>query len=127
MLLEWIRGWLTPHPFWIRDLGKKGEFLVRRYYRRHGYHLVARNWRHGRGEIDAIMANPFGFVFVEVKTRTWREGLRMADELSFEQEKRLNGLAHYFMSQWDQSHPWRFELHLVTVKGRRWTLERMRI
>ncbi len=127
MALQWVCGWLTPHPFWISDLGKKGEFLVRRHFRRRGYHVAEKNWRHGRGEIDAIMANPKGFVFVEVKTRTWRRDLFMADQLSQDQEKRLKRLAGRYLSQWNTAYPWRFDLFLVTRKGSKWRLQSMRI
>lgn len=34
-----------------------------------GYGIVARNWRHGRGEIDIVARDGEALVFVEVKTR----------------------------------------------------------
>ena len=120
-LVERLRGWLTPFPFWVKALGPKGEYVARRHYRRKGYHCVARNWRHGHGEIDAIMANSREVVFLEVKTRRPREGQRIHELLSQQQEQRLKELAKVFLSQWpDLEIPWSFRLVWVAlpVKGR---------
>ena len=56
--------------------GKRGEDVAHRYLRRHGFVVVARNWRppQGHGEIDIIAREPSPegdvLVFVEVKFRT---------------------------------------------------------
>jgi len=54
-----------------RRAGDRGEREAERFYRRSGYTVLARNWRHGRDEIDLVLATPDGAmpVFVEVKTR----------------------------------------------------------
>ena len=36
------------------EIGKKGERLAARYLRRHGYRILAKNWRSHRHEIDVI-------------------------------------------------------------------------
>ncbi len=55
-----------------RDIGKFGEDIAHRYLRRHGFTVIARNWRppQGGGEIDLIAWEDETLVFVEVKTRT---------------------------------------------------------
>lgn len=115
--LEIVRGYLMPPPFWMGSLWKRGEYLARRAYHRQGYHLVATNWRHGRGEIDLIMANWRQLMFVEVKTRTIT-GKPLGDLIRREQARRLLGLADVYMAQWPaRSFKWNFQLALVKVSA----------
>ena len=53
-----------------RELGRRGERLAERHYRRAGHRLIARNLRLGRREIDLLMLAPDGgtLVLIEVKT-----------------------------------------------------------
>ena len=54
-----------------RARGGFGEDMVSRWYERHGYRVIDRNWRDGRrGEIDIVASSPDGvIVFCEVKAR----------------------------------------------------------
>jgi putative endonuclease len=54
----------APH-----DLGVLGERLAERHLRRHGYTILARNYRFGRREIDLIVRRADLVAFVEVKAR----------------------------------------------------------
>ena len=51
-------------------IGRYGEKQAARYYRRHGAHICARNFRAGRHEIDLIAETSDTLIFIEVKTRT---------------------------------------------------------
>jgi putative endonuclease len=53
------------------ETGERGEDLAHRYLRRHGFRVVARNWRppQGGGEIDIVAWEGEVLVFIEVKTR----------------------------------------------------------
>ena len=51
-------------------LGEKGETLAVDFLKAKGYHIVERNKRFGRAEIDIIAKIGEEIVFVEVKTRT---------------------------------------------------------
>jgi putative endonuclease len=118
-----------PSPFWIPTLGGRGEYLVRRYLHRRGYHLLARNWRHGKGELDLVMACAGHVVFCEVKTRQKGGQRRLADLLHPRQEKRLLALVEPFLNQYeDRQVPWRFLLFEVILSpGRRPTIRQARI
>lgn len=52
-------------------VGAKGERKARKYYKRHGYRILERNYRAGKHEIDIILLSPDKniLVFSEVKTR----------------------------------------------------------
>lgn len=50
-------------------LGRDGEDLAVQFLRRKGYHIVERNFKFGRGEIDIIARDGKTLVFVEVKSR----------------------------------------------------------
>lgn len=56
---------MAPHL----ALGKRGENVAAGFMGNRGYKLLARNWRHGKLEIDLICERNGEIVFVEVKTR----------------------------------------------------------
>lgn len=51
------------------DTGKQGEELAMKLLQSKGYTILARNWRHGRTEVDILARIGHTLVFVEVKTR----------------------------------------------------------
>jgi len=66
-----------------RRTGVRGETYAYWYLRRHGYVFVARNYmpRGAKGEIDLIGYDGETLAFVEVRTRTVREGFGMLPAL----------------------------------------------
>lgn len=72
-----------------RDLGRRGEDVAHRYLRRHGFTVVARNWRppQGGGEIDIVAWEGELLVFVEVKTRS--AGSLSAPERAIDDDKMI--------------------------------------
>ncbi len=70
------------------DLGKFGEDLALELLEAKGYHVLDRNYRFKRAEIDlvALMLDPGELVFVEVKTR--RGKLWGEPELAVNQQKK---------------------------------------
>lgn len=52
------------------ELGKKGEDLAVEYLCDRGYHILFRNWKYGRFEIDIIAIKEDMLHFVEVKLRS---------------------------------------------------------
>jgi len=53
-----------------KELGKKGEDVAVRFLKKHGYHILQRNYTCKMGEMDIIAKERDMLVFVEVKTRT---------------------------------------------------------
>lgn len=52
------------------DTGKKGETLAAAWLVGQGFHILHRNWREGRYEIDFIAEKDCLLHFIEVKTAT---------------------------------------------------------
>ncbi len=53
-----------------QTLGRLGEDLACREFRRRGYAILARRYRTRHGELDIVVRTGRTVVFVEVKTRT---------------------------------------------------------
>ena len=52
-----------------RETGEWGEAIAARHLEAKGYVVLARNWRHGHGELDLITEHGGVIVFVEVRAR----------------------------------------------------------
>jgi len=52
------------------QLGKKGEMAAVEFLRQNGHHIIERNFRFGKSEIDIISRENSTIVFTEVKTRS---------------------------------------------------------
>ncbi len=52
------------------DLGTLGEKLAIDFLQQRGYHILEKNWRCGRAEVDLIAYINQQLIFVEVKTRS---------------------------------------------------------
>src|SRR5579872_3031457 len=82
-------------------LGKKGEDLAVEWLGANGFHILHRNWRHGRYEIDVIAGREQVLHIVEVKTR--RSGLFGPPETGVNRKKFRNLLQA--SSRWLANHP----------------------
>ena len=51
-------------------IGRAGENLAAEFMQRKGWQIVARNFRHGKAEIDLIAKKDDWLLFIEVKTRS---------------------------------------------------------
>lgn len=79
-----------PFPFWIRNLGGRGEYLALRYYRRKGYFLIGHNIILGHRELDLVMSNGREILILEVKSRRPnREPQRISDLVTKRQRNRI--------------------------------------
>jgi putative endonuclease len=52
------------------EIGRKGENVAADFLVKQGFEIAARNYRHGRGEIDLIVKRDDWLLFIEVKTRS---------------------------------------------------------
>ena len=71
-------------------LGRRGETLAARYLRRHGYKVLARNFRPpGGGEVDLVCRDGAELVFVEIKTRRSERWAAPADAVDLQKQELL--------------------------------------
>ena len=56
-----------------KDTGNLGERVATEYFRRHGYHVVARNTAFKAGELDIIVKKDSVIHIIEVKTSVCEE------------------------------------------------------
>lgn len=98
--------------------GLSAEGQVARDYQRRGFPLVVHRWRGKGGEIDLVVRDGDGFVFIEVKKS--RSHARAAERLSQRQVQRLYDAAAEFLSHCPAGlgTPARFDVALVDGMGR---------
>lgn len=95
--------------------GVRGETFAYWYLRRHGYVLIARNYRAPgvKGEIDLVGYDGAVLAFVEVKTRrTEKPGdIQPEDNVTAGKQRALARMARQFLRDWRlKDVPWRFDL-----------------
>ena len=98
-------------------LGRAGEARVAEWYRRHGYRVVAANWRHGRGELDLVLCDERVLVFCEVKTRSSDRFGTGFEAVTVDKQRRIRHLAAAFLRTSAWRGPIRFDVASV-VAGR---------
>jgi len=95
--------------------GVRGETFAYWYLRRHGYVLIARNYRATgvKGEIDLVGYDGPVLAFVEVKTRRMEDADDVKPErnVTFGKQQALARMARQFLREWRlKDVPWRFDL-----------------
>ncbi len=85
----------TPHL----ELGRRGEEAAFFYLRRHGYTVVARDWRSGkvRGDIDLVAWEGTTLCFIEVKARGSRNVATAESAVDEEKTRVLRRLARQYL------------------------------
>lgn len=94
-----------------KSAGNRGEAEVAGYLRRHGYGLLASQWRCRFGEIDLIARDPEGLLrFVEVKLRSNLQVGLPREYVTVAKQARLRSAAALYMSVKDLDEPARFDV-----------------
>ncbi|WP_243611471.1 YraN family protein [Shimia aestuarii] len=103
--------------------GASAEESVERLYLRQGLTVAARRWRKGGGEIDLILRDGDGVVFVEVKQAPDFE--RAAARVTERQIARIHAGAAHFLAGEPKGEltPCRFDVALVNATGETRILE----
>ena len=99
--------------------GRRGEEEAYFYLRRHGYVMVARNWRSARrhGEIDLIGWDGDVLCFIEVKTRSTRDVKPAEAAVDRAKQKELAGTAREYLRRLKTSPPYRFDIVSIYVEN----------
>jgi putative endonuclease len=97
-----------------RSFGERGEAEAVRFLERHGYRIVGRNIRIGRGEIDLIAYDREVLVFIEVKARRNTRYGGASFAVDTRKQRQLSYLAAGYMARRRlQDCPCRFDLVLI--------------
>ena len=96
------------------QIGRKGENLAAEYLVKNGFEIAARNYRHGRGEIDLIVKRDDWLLFVEVKTRSSADYGHPEDFLELYQMNRIYDAAEHYIFDIDWQGNVRFDV--ISIK-----------
>ncbi|MCX7019078.1 MAG: YraN family protein [bacterium] len=99
----------------IADLG---EQAAERFLRRVGLRIIERNFRCRSGEIDIIAEEAGVIVFAEVKTRSPCAVLPPEDAVNEDKRRRIKRAAAYYLSNFRDPVPVRYDIVSVLVDAR---------
>ena len=89
-----------------RDRGTWGEALVADYLRKHGYTLLASQWRCRLGEIDLIARRRGVMCFVEVKLRSGTAYGLPREFVDRRKQEKLHSAAALYLSRQELDCTW---------------------
>jgi putative endonuclease len=102
-----------------RSTGTQGEELAARFLETHGYQIVERNFRSGRGEIDLIAKDGGELVFVEVKSRRSSQYGEPEESITRSKEAQLKRVAEgYLFHRGIENQSCRFDVVAITYDQR---------
>lgn len=105
-------------------LGRKGEDTAVRYLKDQDCIILNRNWRTKAGELDIVALDGENLVFVEVKTRSFRNDLDLYRTVSLRQMRRNRSAAQLYMKAMNNPPSvGRFDLIEIVVSRRGGTLQ----
>lgn len=108
-----------------RLLGEEKETMVCEFLKKHGYHILERNYRNRYGEIDIIAKEQDYLVFIEVKYRKGT-GLTYAKEaVNKKKQQQISKVALFYITkeQIFSEYPMRFDVvalddyHISVIKN----------
>jgi len=84
-----------------KDLGQRGEQLIKSYLSEKGYEILERNYQKRTGEIDLIAKNPKKdeIVFIEVKTRKSETYGRPEEAVDMKKLKKIEKTALFWLNE----------------------------
>ena len=115
-LIRWFKQFSHGGAGGAREIGAAGERAAERFLReRHGYEIVAKNWRSGKDEIDLVCRDRDVLVFVEVKARSSGALVPGYYAVDRRKKKALRRAIHAFLTSL-RSRPRTFRFDIVEVQ-----------
>ena len=99
-------------------LGRWGEDRVVRWYRRHGFEVLDRNWRCRQGELDVIARRGSVVAVCEVKTRSSNAFGTPAEAVNWQKQRRIRRLAAQWLSEQERRGTVQLRFDVAEVMGR---------
>ena len=101
-----------------RSVGEAGESAAVDYLKEKGYHILRRNYRYQRGEIDIIAEDRDDVVFIEVKARRSKSYGDPEDGINPDKCRRIRRVASGFLFENHiDDRPCRFDIVAVEYEG----------
>ena len=100
-----------------QQFGQQAEDMATRFLKKHGYKIVARNYRTRSGEVDIIARDGDTVVFVEVKARTSSRYGSAKEAVTVRKQRQISKVALGYLQFTDQSHA-KARFDVVTVTRR---------
>lgn len=97
------------------QLGKRGEEVAENYLIHKGYHILERNWRSGKLELDLIADTPDNLVVIEVKTRRNSFFGNPEDAITKDKIRRIVKATQDYIKKHNVRLPVRFDI--ITILG----------
>jgi putative endonuclease len=110
---------MTQHN---KQFGQLGEDIAVDYLTQKGYKLLARNYKYGRVEIDAIYEFNNEIIFVEVKTRTSDMMAYPEQAVGKAKQRNIRLAAENYLIDSNTTFPARFDI-VAVVKGEKFEIE----
>ncbi len=101
------------------ERGQWGEQVAASWYERHGYRVVARNWRCANGEIDLIVRRRRLIVICEVKARRTDAFGIAATAVGVGKQQRLRRLAAEWLATAGAPRGVEIRFDVVAITGTR--------
>lgn len=97
------------------ELGREGELVAAQHLMFEGYHILSRNWRSGKLEIDIVAEHRGVLVIVEVKTRRSLAYGDPIEAVDLEKQRHLVRAANLYARLYHIDEEIRFDV--ITVVG----------
>jgi len=106
------------------QFGKQGEAVAARQLKKHGYKILAQNYRNRIGEIDIVARDGDTIVFVEVKTRRSDHFGNPKWAVTFEKQRKISMVALGYLKEFRLSdQKARFDVVAVLENGKKPAVE----
>lgn len=101
------------------NFGNSGEEAAADFLRKKGYHILSRNWKSGKLELDIVAEYNNMLVFVEVKSRSTKNFEHPLDAIDDRKIRNLVNAASIYIQQYNINLDARFDVISVipTVDG----------
>lgn len=102
-----------------KEIGNQAETEACAYLQQQGLKLVEKNFDCDIGEIDLIMRDGNGFVFVEVKHRANEDFATVVEQITPDQCRRIRRVAQYYLLEKKLNEhvtPMRFDVVTITAR-----------
>jgi putative endonuclease len=110
----------------MNSLGKEGEEIALRFFRKKGYRIIERNYRTPLGEIDLIAKDGDVIVFIEVKTRIDIAFGRPFEAVDWRKKEKIKKVSLCFLKRFRYEVPARFDVLSINIENGEKKVEHIR-